>query len=232
MLTLQREVGVFFGGTAEPAYLLKVYALPPLIAPFTNLRNTSLIQLAMLDLLHIPFSHGVIIYTAVPEENLATNGSTARGEVTRRERSGSDESPSLFKTISRSMSRRLKTSSGQTVPISLPSAVGTLGASSSPQTEVHHSPILMEDAPVSPEEGGGRSPRKHMSLRDAVRRRFMDITSGTRSSEEKEQAKEKDDKITEKSKGESEQPFKEQQGEETHDEAKEDAQIDKDENNH
>ncbi|KAJ5912331.1 Tautomerase [Penicillium tannophilum] len=178
MLTIQQDTGVFFGSTTELSYLLKIYALPSFIAPFTNLRNTNLIQAVMLDLLHIPINQGVIIFLPVSEDNLATNGLTARGEIARLERNDQDESLNLFKTISRSMSRRLKTSSGQSVPISLPSTVGTSTASPSMQTEIRHSPIAVDDTVVSPEERGrGTSLRKRISLRGLVRRRLMDITS-------------------------------------------------------
>ncbi|KAJ5725093.1 Tautomerase [Penicillium malachiteum] len=138
MLTLQQEAGVFFGNITEPSYLLKVYALPPLIAPFTNLRNTSLIQSAMQDLLHIPMERGVVIYTPVPEDNLANNGSTARGEIVRLERNEQEDSPGLFKTISRSMSRRLKntSSSGGSGPISLPSTAGTAGTAEDAKSDM------------------------------------------------------------------------------------------------
>ncbi|KAJ5991771.1 Tautomerase [Penicillium sp. IBT 35674x] len=178
MLTIQQDAGVFFGSTTELSYLLKIYALPSFIAPFTNLRNTNLIQAVMLDLLHIPRNQGVIIFLPVSEDNLATDGLTARGEIARLERNDQDENPNLFKTISRSMSRRFKTSSGQSVPISLPSTVGTSTASPSNQTEIRHSPITVDDTAVPTEERGkGTSLRKRISLRGLVRRRLMDITS-------------------------------------------------------
>ena len=178
MLTIQQDTGVFFGSTTELSYLLKIYALPSFIAPFTNFRNTNLIQTAMLDSLHIPMNQGVIIFLPVSEDNLATNGLTARGEIARLERNDQDESPNLFKTFSRSMSRRLKTSSGQSMPVSLPSTVGTSTASPSMQTEIRHSPIIVDDTVVPPEERGKRnSLRKRISLRGLVRRRLIEITS-------------------------------------------------------
>ncbi|KAJ5764836.1 Tautomerase [Penicillium odoratum] len=176
MLTVQQDVGVFFGSTTELSYLLKVYALPSFIAPFTNLRNTHLIQSAMQDLLQIPMNQGVIIFQPVSEENLATNGLTARGGFTQLERNDQEESPSLFKTISRSMSRRLKANSGQSAPISLPSTAGTATISPSMQTEIRRSPVFMGDVVVSPAEPE-RGLRKHLSLRGMVRRHFMEMTS-------------------------------------------------------
>lgn len=189
MLTIQQDAGVFFGNASELSYLLKIYALPPFIAPFTNIRNTNLIQVAMVELMNIPMSQGVIIYIPVPEDNFATNGSTARGEISRLERHDQDDSPNIFKTISRSMSRRLKTSSGHSAPISLPSTVATATTSPSMKTEIHHSPINLGDVLASPEEEKGRSLRKRMSLRSIVRRRFNEITSA-REKDEKGKSKE------------------------------------------
>ncbi|KAJ6031701.1 Tautomerase [Penicillium herquei] len=186
MLTLQQEAGVFFGNTTELSYLLKVYALPPLIAPFTNLRNTSLIQSAMQDLLHIPMERGVIIYTSVPEDNLANNGSTARGEIVRLERNEQEDSPGIFKTISRSMSRRLKnnSSSGGSAHVSIPSTAGTAGASaavSSTQTEIHHSPTILEN-PTETLVEKSNSIRKRMSFR-TIRKRLSEVTSAREKAE-------------------------------------------------
>ncbi|KAJ5712057.1 hypothetical protein N7488_006213 [Penicillium malachiteum] len=192
LLTLQQEAGVFFGNTTELSYLLKVYALPPLIAPVTNLRHTTLIQSAIQDLLHIPMDRGVIIYLPVPEDNLATNGSTARGEIVRIERDEQADSPNLFKTISRSMSRRLKStsSSGGSGPISLPSTAGTAGASagvSSTQTEIHHSPTILEH-PMESLEEARHSIRKHMSFR-TLRKRLSEVTSAKEKADKEETKK-------------------------------------------
>ncbi|KAJ5088516.1 Tautomerase [Penicillium angulare] len=189
MLTIQQDVGIFFGNTAERSYLIKVYALPSFIAPFTNLRNTNLIQVAMVELLDIPISQGVIVYVPVPEDNFATNGVTARGEISRLEQHDLEDSPGIIKSISRTMSRRLKHSSGNSVPISLPSTVGTATTSPSTKTEIHHSPINLPGLPESPEEERGRRLHKRMSLRSIVRRRFNEITS-TREKDEKEKLKE------------------------------------------
>ncbi|KAJ5673636.1 Tautomerase [Penicillium longicatenatum] len=199
MLATQQNTGVFFGSTTELSYLLKIYALPSSIAPFTNLRNTNLIQAAMHDLLHIPKDQGVIVFLPVSEDNLATNGSTARGEIARLERNDQEESPGLFKTISRSMSRRLKTNSGQSVPISFTSTVEASTISPSMQSEVRHSPVVVDDAVVSPEERGRSSLRKRTSLRDLIRRRVLAaIDKDTK--EKAKQVTKKDDSMEDESK--------------------------------
>ncbi|KAJ5259233.1 Tautomerase [Penicillium angulare] len=191
MLTIEQDAGVFFGSTSERSYLIKVYALPSFVAPLTNLRNTNLIQVAMVELLDIPISRGVIVYIPVPDENFATNGVTARGEISRLEQRDEEDSPGIIESISRSMSRRLKTSSGNSVPISLPSTVGTATTSPSMKTEIHHSPINLPGLPESPgeEKERGRRLRKRMSLRSIVRRRLNEIKPN-REKDEKEKAKE------------------------------------------
>lgn len=167
MVTIQEDACLILGRTALPAYLLKIYALPCFIAPVTNLRNTVLLQNALHDLLRIPPEHGVIIFMPVAEENLATNGSTVRGEIARLERSDQEDSPSLFKTISRTMSRRrLKTSSGQSQPTTLPT-------SPLPHLPVYQSPPLtepvqQEDQPEGPARSEDRSTR-FLRMRDSMK---------------------------------------------------------------
>lgn len=141
MVTVQSDTCVLFGSNnALSAYLLTIYALPSFIAPVTNVRSTALIQNALEELLGIPPNLGVIIYIPVPEENLATNGMTIRSEISIIERN--EDSPSIFKSISRGMSRRLKNRSGQSAPVSQPSAAAT--ASPSPHTP--------SESPASPRE--------------------------------------------------------------------------------
>ena len=114
MVSTEQDACLFFHASL-PAYLLKIYALPSFIAPVTNKRNINFIQAALLELLHISPDHGVVIFLPVPEENLGINGTTTRGEISRLEQG---DSPNIFKTLSRSMSRRLKSSSGNSAPMS------------------------------------------------------------------------------------------------------------------
>jgi hypothetical protein len=119
LVTVDEDALLTFGNTSDSAYLIKISALPSLIAPLINQRNTSLIQATLLNLLGIASDRGVIIFGSVGEDNFATNGATARGEISRLERSDHGNSPGLLKSISRSMSRRLKSSSGNSASISL-----------------------------------------------------------------------------------------------------------------
>ncbi|KAJ5351961.1 hypothetical protein N7452_000935 [Penicillium brevicompactum] len=200
LVTIDQNANMLFGTTADPAYLLKVSALSSLIAPLTNLRNTSLIQSIIQDLFGIPPSKGVIIFTPLSEDNLATNGSTAREEIDRLERSG--HSPSIFKSISRSMSRRLKSSSENSGPLTLGSgmspgvaSVNSGSPAPSPQVEPHMSrateasspkesekTILLHDTPTmgespkrTPSKSGSRSVTKRESIRSFVNRRLKDF---------------------------------------------------------
>ncbi|CAG8908630.1 unnamed protein product [Penicillium egyptiacum] len=123
LVTIDQNADLLFGNTSGSAYLLKITALSSLIGPLTNLRNTGLIQSTIQEMFGIAPDKGVVIYTPVSEDNVATNGTTARSEIDRLERIGSSNSPSIFKSISRSMSRRMKSSSGNSAPLSLTSVM-------------------------------------------------------------------------------------------------------------
>lgn len=163
---------IFGSNVTLPVYLLKIYALPSFIAPVTNLRNACLIQNALFDLLGIPPNLGVVIFLPIVEDNFATNGSTIRDEISRLERND-DVSPSFFKSISRTTSRRLKSNSGQSAPFSPSTAV------LSPSTDPRFDPLQSPDAARvnDPFVGEARSRRlrKRDSIRAIVRRRIDKI---------------------------------------------------------
>jgi hypothetical protein len=164
-MVVRHDAAVFFNGSSGASYLLKIYALPSAIAPVTNIRNTGLIQTAIQELYGIGPDDGVVLFLPVSEENLATNGSTAQGAISRLERSEVD-SPGLIKTISRTTSRRLKSNSGSSAPMSLPSTV--VSPSSSTPTNLLRSPI--GDATPSEEERAGPRFKKRESLRTIIHR--------------------------------------------------------------
>lgn len=113
MVTIQQDAFIQFGNSTDLAYLMKIFALPDYIAPMTNRRNTTLVQSALQERFYIPPERGVIIYLPVPGENLATNNTTFMDENPL-----PDQNPGILRTISRSMSRRLKSSSAQSAPLS------------------------------------------------------------------------------------------------------------------
>lgn len=193
MIAFQQDTRVAYGSnTTLSAYLLTIYALPSLIAPMTNLRNTSLIQATLQDLLGIPPNLGVVIYIPVPEDNLATNGMTVRDEISRLERND-DDNPGLFKTISRTMSRRLKSNSAQSAPHSGPSTGGATSPTSNPRTDQPQSPETMQPVLQQIGEEKGQSIRKRDSFRTIVRRRLMDKIKEVESKKgQKEQVRKND----------------------------------------
>lgn len=168
MVIIQEDTCLVLGRTALPAYLLKIYALPCFIAPVTNLRNTALLQSALQDMLQIPPEHGIVIFNPVLEENLATNGTTVRGEIARLERSEQEVSPGLFKTLSRTMSRRrMKTSSGQSQPVSLPST--TEATSPLPHLPPYQSPPDVEPTQPMEQTKLEDRPTRFVRMRDSMK---------------------------------------------------------------
>ncbi|KGO74884.1 Macrophage migration inhibitory factor [Penicillium italicum] len=145
LVTIDQNADLLFGNTLGSAYLLKITALSSLIGPLTNLRNTGLIQSTIQEMFGIAPDKGVVIYTPVSEDNLATNGMTAKGEIDRLERIDSSNSPSMLKSISRSMSRRMKSSSENSAPISLVSVMSPDVA-----TPTSTSPVAFASGQLSP----------------------------------------------------------------------------------
>lgn len=169
MVTIQQDVCLHFGNSDRPAYLMKIFAHPYLIAPITNLRNTIFIQKALHEFLDIAPNRGVIIYAPVPEENLATDGVTMLGDLVRLERDARDSS--VFKSISRSMSRKLKSSSS--------SPRLSVATSSCDKADGSHETTSVSDKDGHVKESSGegdqsQSVRKSKSLRDFVYRRVGD----------------------------------------------------------
>jgi hypothetical protein len=121
LVTIDQNANILFCGTMGPAYLLKVSALSCLIGPLSNVRHTTLIQGFMRDTFGIAPEKGVVMFIPMSEENLATGGITAKDGIDLLGRG--ERSPSIFKSISRSMSRRLKSSSDQSAPLSLASII-------------------------------------------------------------------------------------------------------------
>ncbi|RDW90238.1 MIF domain protein [Aspergillus mulundensis] len=119
-VSIQIVPSLRFGNSTMPAYSMKIFALPYLIAPITNLRSTILIQAALQDILHIPPASGIILYIPVAEENMATNNTTMMGEIARlQDDRGRGREPRFFQSLSRTLSRRKKSSSGASAPLSV-----------------------------------------------------------------------------------------------------------------
>lgn len=123
MVVIQQNVCLHFGNSSLPAYLAKVSAHPYIIGPVTNMRNTILIQEAFREFLDIPSSRGIIIYTGVSEENFATNGTTIMGEAVRISTEKQHDHTGIFRTITRSMSRKIKSNGSSNAPQSFGSSL-------------------------------------------------------------------------------------------------------------
>lgn len=135
MVIIEHSVCLTLGGTYEPAYHLTVTALPHLIGPVSNLRNTILIQGAIRDDLDIPESRGVVKFEMIPEDSLGTNGGTVRDEITQLEKKTSASSDGIIKNFSRTMSRRIKPAS----------RVNTAPPAASPSTNAGQDTARSED---------------------------------------------------------------------------------------
>ncbi|KAL4934543.1 MIF domain protein [Aspergillus undulatus] len=172
IVTVQQIPSFRFGNLALPAYSMKIYALPYLIAPITNLRSTILIQAALQDILHISPSRGIILYIPVPEENMATNNTTMMGEVARLEHNSGGREPGIFKSLSRSLSRRKKTSSAVSAPLSVATTSSWTAESDTPETK----PAAVSETEglnTSVDEGHAR-PGRSRTLRLFVSRRTQE----------------------------------------------------------
>lgn len=143
MLTIDENANLLFCTTTSPAYLLKISAMSSLIGHLTNIRHTTLIQGHMQDMFGITPDKGVVIFSPVEDENLATGGTTARGGYELLGRV--ERSPSIFSTISRSMSRRLKSHNDNSRPLSLASVISPEITTANPR-----SPIPPGSTAISP----------------------------------------------------------------------------------
>lgn len=104
---------MLFGGTFEPAYVMKVTALQSQLLPATNKRNAALIQRHMEEAIGVSPARGFLQFIPTLEENMAVNGRTLAAEMDDLERNGSlaDDVPSLG-------SRRSKTKKKLSVRVS------------------------------------------------------------------------------------------------------------------
>ena len=106
MVLVQEAIPLVFAGNDEPAYLLTITALPSEIAPTKNKRATALTQDFLWETIGIPAPRGVIRFVPIAEENLATNGMTALGEIEELLRQSNEENGPFLRTWSRNKSRK------------------------------------------------------------------------------------------------------------------------------
>ncbi|KAL3419426.1 macrophage migration inhibitory factor [Phlyctema vagabunda] len=81
LVAVTHSACLLFGGSFDPAYTMTITALPSQVQQVTNKRNAALLQKNMEEALGVAPDRGLIKFMAIPEENLATNGKTAAGEI-------------------------------------------------------------------------------------------------------------------------------------------------------
>ena len=82
-ITLDHSSCLLFAGSFESAYILTITALPSQITPTTNKRNAALTQSFMATSLGVLPDRGIVKFVGVPEEYLATSGTTILGQIER-----------------------------------------------------------------------------------------------------------------------------------------------------
>ncbi|RMZ84097.1 hypothetical protein DV736_g6602, partial [Chaetothyriales sp. CBS 134916] len=90
MAMVSTEVSILINSSTEPAYMVTISTVASEIAAIKNKRSAHLIQDFMLGAVEINLRREVVRFEAVPEKNLATNGSAALQEIEELERPSSD----------------------------------------------------------------------------------------------------------------------------------------------
>jgi hypothetical protein len=101
LVTVAHSACLLFGGNFDPAYTLTITALGSQLQPVTNKRNAALLAKAMEEGLGVSPERGLIKFTPIAEENLATDGRTVTGEIEDLERKTSDDNTNLKRGASR-----------------------------------------------------------------------------------------------------------------------------------
>ncbi|KAF2715708.1 hypothetical protein K504DRAFT_367914 [Pleomassaria siparia CBS 279.74] len=106
MITVDHSACLLLGGSFEPTYILSITALPVQLQPTLNKRNAAMIQAFMSESIGVPLERGVLKFVAIPDDSLATNGTTILGEIDRIERQQAEENGSGLKRALTKSSRR------------------------------------------------------------------------------------------------------------------------------
>lgn len=152
MVVIITKVAMLLAGNSEPAYHLKITALPSEIAATKNKRSTHLLQDFILDALQISPRRGVVQFQPVTEENLATNGITALQEIEQLERQPIEEG-GCFTAISK-QSRRSKKSSAPAFTERIKSGIPSLRSTTPSQQQ--YSTIELGESKSTEASGPGR----------------------------------------------------------------------------
>lgn len=119
---LRHSACMMYGGSVDPAYFMSIFALPLLLQPTTNKRNTALIQKHMEEALGVNPSRGLVRFVPTNDEHLGYSGNTVAGQIEETEKSqghssstGGDEGNSgLFRRTSLKLSVKVGSQTGIT----------------------------------------------------------------------------------------------------------------------
>ncbi|KAK4972629.1 hypothetical protein LTR28_011998, partial [Elasticomyces elasticus] len=106
MINVDHSACLLLSGSFEPAYILTICALPSLVQPTTNKRNAAMIQSFMSDILSVAPDRGILKFTPIAEENLATDGATMLGEIERLEKLQAEGNGAAAKRVAARSSRK------------------------------------------------------------------------------------------------------------------------------
>ena len=105
IITLSHSMCMLFGGNFDPAYSVTITALGSQLQPVTNKRNAALLAKALQESLGVSPERGLIKFTPIAEENMATDSRTVTGMIEELEKVMS-EGPGLQRTLSMKSKRR------------------------------------------------------------------------------------------------------------------------------
>jgi hypothetical protein len=100
VVTLAHSCCLLFGGNFDPAYTLTINALPSQLQPVTNKRNAALLAKAMEEGLGVAPERGLIKFSAVAEENIATAGKTIAQEIEELDKENAETNAHLPRDLS------------------------------------------------------------------------------------------------------------------------------------
>ncbi|KAL9102272.1 MAG: hypothetical protein Q9163_002564 [Psora crenata] len=97
-VSLDHSACLLFAGSFDPAYILTISALPSQILPATNKRNAALMQSFLASSLGVLPDRGVIRFLGVPEEYMASAGTTVFGLIERLQKNTSPDHQPVAET--------------------------------------------------------------------------------------------------------------------------------------
>lgn len=132
MITVNHSACLLLGGSFEPTYVLTISALPVSLQPTTNKRNAAMIQTFMSESIGVHAERGIVKFVPIPEDCLATNGTTVLGDIERLERQQADDNSGLKRALTKSSKRSLVAKAKSSIQLSRDSSQAVGGRTSPP----------------------------------------------------------------------------------------------------